>query len=321
MGTRRAKGHPIPVRSLAVSARFIQADDFSGSRAPTRLSLQQKDNPPRGEWFAPGITKWHPAHVLAGIASRRTSSTTTVNQIKGPRDSPRIDTGGEPKDPRRESYGRRPSTSRREQAPNVPVNKSSPLEEEDISSSSSESESDDEEMMSSRRGPRFRRFGKFSMHRPGLRDDDEDEDESPAFVPLSPELEPAQRETPAPDLNATLRDEPGDARRRVMNPNSVQRQPITTESSASSISSGHPVDHRRRANQVGGPLSPRRTDLGYSPRRSVTSGRETSDGTPSMGSSFSDLDGEHTHSYSETRIVTNISGQMQASLSLHSRKR
>ena len=128
------------------------------------------------------------------------------------------------------------------------------------------------------------------MHRPGLRDDDEDEDESPAFVPLSPELEPAQRETPAPDLNATLRDEPGDARRRVMNPNSVQRQPITTESSASSISSGHPVDRRRRANQVGGPLSPRRTDLGYSPRRSVTSGRETSDGTPSMGSSFSDLD-------------------------------
>ncbi|KAH8426582.1 uncharacterized protein LDX57_004318 [Aspergillus melleus] len=266
---------------------------FLGSRPPIRLTLQQKDNvPPRG------------------IISRRTSSTTTVNQIKGPRESPRNETpGGEPKDPRRESFGRRPSTSRRDQTPNIPVHRSPTLEEEDLTSSSSESESDDEGIMASRRGPRFRRFGKFSMHRPGLGDQDEDEDESPAFVPLSAEPESGPS---AQDLNATLRDEPADARRRTVNSTQVARQPITTESSASSISSGNPAtlsvgDRRRRANQMGGPLSPRRTELGYSPRRSVTSGRETSDGTPSMGSSFSDLDDASvTQSALEEALMSNM---------------
>ncbi|PLB52541.1 hypothetical protein P170DRAFT_434265 [Aspergillus steynii IBT 23096] len=267
------------------------APPSTGSRVPPRLSLQQKDNPPP-----------------RGIGSRRTSSTTTVNQIKALRDSPRIENAaGEPKDPRRESYGRRPSTSRREQALNAPVHKSPPLEEEDLSSSSSESESDDNEVMGSRRGHRFRPFGPFSMHRPGLRDDDEDEDESPAFVPLSPELEPAQREAPVSDLNATLRDEPADARRRMVNPSQVQRQPFTTESPASSISSGYPADRRRRADQGSGPLSPRRTELGYSPRRSVTSGREASDGTPSMGSSYSDLDDASvTQSALEEALMSNM---------------
>lgn len=269
----------------------------TGSRAPTRLSLQQqKDNgPPRD------------------TASRRTSSTTTVNQIKDPREPPRADPANvEPKDPWHETYSRRPSTSRRDQAPNVPVHKSPTLEEEDLTSSSSESESDDDETMASGRGHRFRRFGKFSMHRPGLRNDDEDEDESPAFVPLSPSPEPALRPTSGQDLNATLRDEPTDPRRRMVNPHAAPRQPITTESSASSISSGNPAtlpsgDGHRRANQVSGPLSPRRTELGYSPRRSVTSGREASDGTPSMGSSFSDLDDASvTQSALEEALMSNM---------------
>lgn len=68
----------------------------------------------------------------------------------------------------------------------------------------------------------------------------------------------------------------------------------TTESSGSSISSGVPVthSHNQRRNQINHP-SPRRTaDLArMSPRRSTASGRDISDGTPSMGSSFSDLDG------------------------------
>ncbi|KAI9037077.1 multidomain presynaptic cytomatrix related protein [Aspergillus affinis] len=260
----------------------------TGSRPPNRLTLQQKDNvPPRG------------------IASRRTSSTTTVNQIKGPRESPRNETpASEPKDPRRESFSRRPSTSRRDQTPNIPVHRSPTLEEEDLTSSSSESESDDGRIMASRRGPRFR-FGKFSMHRAELRDEDEDEDESPAFVPLSPERESAPRDPSAQDLNATLRDEPTDPRRRMVNPNQVARQPITMESSASSISSGNPAtlpagDRRRRANQM-------RTELGYSSRRSVTSGREASDGTPSMGSSFSDLDDASvTQSALEEALMSNM---------------
>lgn len=81
----------------------------------------------------------------------------------------------------------------------------------------------------------------------------------------------------------------------------------TSDSSASSAhpgsnstTSGHGFDFDRRGhshghshvhrNRLAGPLSPRRTAelAGRSPGK----GREGSDGTPSMGSSFSDLDGE-----------------------------
>lgn len=154
--------------------------------------------------------------------------------------------------------------------------------------------------MDDRRNPRFKRFGKFSMHRPGLRDDEEDEeDDSPAFLPLSREKEPHARESSGQDLNATLRldpDSPGQRRRPADRPQ-TPRNPVTAESSASSASSGVPVslphaDNSRRTSHATGPLSPRRTaELARSsPRRSIGSGRETSDGTPSMGSSFSDID-------------------------------
>lgn len=167
-------------------------------------------------------------------------------------------------------------------------------------SSESESESEDEdEDMDSRRNPLFRRPGKFSIHRPGLRDDEEDDDESPAFLPLSRETRHSWRENSGQDLNETLRlnsQSPAVQRRRPAKHNQAPRNPVTTESSASSASSGVPVslpDNSRRTSRIAGPLSPRRTaELARSsPRRSTGSGRETSDGTPSMGSSFSDLDG------------------------------
>lgn len=165
------------------------------------------------------------------------------------------------------------------------MRRSPTLEEEELSSSSSESESEDEEEddLNSRRNPRFKRFGKFSMHRPSLRDDedDDDEDDSPAFLPLAPEPDSNDQ-----DPNATLRldvDSP---------PPQPHRNPVTTESSASSASSGVPVNLPRRPNHITGPQSPRRTTAlaRSSPRRSIGSGREASDGTPSMGSSFSDLE-------------------------------
>lgn len=61
-------------------------------------------------------------------------------------------------------------------------------------------------------------------------------------------------------------------------------------------------------NSIPSPLSPRRADLAHlSPRRSNTSGREASDGTPSMGSSFSDLDDASvTQSALEEALLSNM---------------
>ena len=235
---------------------------------------------------------------------RRTSSTTTVNQTKAREPSRNVTPTAESKDQNADGFGRHPSVKERELPQTAPVRRSPTLEEEELppSSSSSESESEDEDV-DSRRNPRFKRFGKFSMHRPGLRGDDDDdeddeEDDSPAFLPLSRENESHARDN-GQDLNATLRldpESPGQ-RRRPDHPQ-TPRNPVTTESSASSASSGVPVNlphtgNNRRTSQMTGPLSPRRTaELARSsPRRSVGSGREASDGTPSMGSSFSDLDG------------------------------
>lgn len=203
----------------------------------------------------------------------------------------------ESKEPKWESHGRRPSTSRREQAPAATAMPKSPsLVEENLTSSSSEAESEYEsDAAASRKGMGFKRFGRFSTHRPGLQDDD-DEDESPAFLPLSRGHGTASHGAPSHDLSKTLKIEQDGAsapQRRVAEPHS-SRKSTTTESSGSSMSSGVPVSHpqSQRRNQINH-RSPRRTaELArMSPRRSNTSGRDISDGTPSMGSSFSDLEG------------------------------
>jgi hypothetical protein len=195
------------------------------------------------------------------------------------------------------------------------LQKSPTLEEEDLSSSESESDSDGDVMLS-RTGPRFKRFGKLSTHRPGLRDDEEDEDESPAFLPLARESEEARREPSRQDLNATLRLEAEHAaaqRRRLSEQESITRKPITAESSTSSVSSGPPVplrqgDSRRISHQSGGAFGPQRTaePARSSPRRSIASGKDASD-TPSMGSSFSDLDDASvTQSALEEALMSNM---------------
>lgn len=224
-----------------------------------------------------------------------------MQQIKGTRETSHPGTPTtEPKEPKWESHGRRPSTSRREQA-HVPatVQKSPTLEEEDFSLSSSESNSEDDDYASAgRRGIGIKRFGRFSTHRPGLRDDDDDDDdESPAFLPLSRGHGSVSHRASGHDLSTTLRTEQEGISAQQgggAEPPQNLRKSATTESSESSISSGVPVTHSRnqRRTQINHP-SPRRTaDLArMSPRRSTASGRDISDGTPSMGSSFSDLDG------------------------------
>lgn len=186
-------------------------------------------------------------------------------------------------------------------------------------SSSSESESDDHEP--GRPGPRIKRFGKFSTQRAGLRDDEDEEDDTPAFLPLPRQPEQASR--PVQELIDTLRldaEQSATQRRRTGEPRPTPRMPVTTESSASSVSSGVPVGlpqgDSRRPSQAPGALSPRRPGEvpRLSPRKSTASGREASDGTPSMGSSFSDLDGKQRHHYccKSPTILMSLLVQMQA---------
>ncbi|KAJ5154632.1 uncharacterized protein N7500_010071 [Penicillium coprophilum] len=259
--------------STALGGQSQKETPLPGSRAPSRQVSQQKDIP------------------LRVAENRRTSftSTTASNQPRGSRDPTRIGTPTtEEKEPRWDSFGPRRSAVKREQPPVAGLPQSPTLEEESLSSSSSEdSESEDED--TTRRVPRFKRFGKFSTHRSGIRGDEDDEEDAPAFLPLPREHQHTHRERPVQELSTTLRldAERAEALQRRPEQWSDPRAPVATESSTSSMSSGGP----RRTSQGASILSPLRTVERHNSRKSTASGRETSDGTPSMGSSFSDLDG------------------------------
>lgn len=236
--------------------------------------------------------------LTAAPENRRTSftSTTATNPTRGSRDPTRTGTPTtDDKESRWDSFGRRPPAVRREQPPIASLPRSPPLEEEPLSSSSpEESASDDED--TTRRAPMFKRFGKFSIDRSGLRDDEDDEEDTPAFLPLARAQEHTHRERPVQELSATLRldAERAATQRRHPEQRSGPRVPVATESSTSSMSSGGPSSlpsGPRRTSQGASILSTQRAAERQNSRKSTASGREASDGTPSMGSSFSDLDG------------------------------
>ena len=238
------------------------------------------------------------ASIAPSDRRRSSTSTATVNQARHSRDSSRNEVPTEGREQRWENFVRRPSVTRREQPPTTSFPRSPTLAEEDLSSSSTESDSEAE---STRRVPRFRKFGKFSTQRIGMQDDvDEDEEYTPSFLPLSRENDHTPRDRPGEELSATLRldAERAAAARRRMAERAGHRHPVATESSTSSMSSGAPASltnsDSRRLGQPATALSPHRAGEAprQSPRKSNTSGQEASDGTPSMGSSFSDLDGE-----------------------------
>lgn len=99
------------------------------------------------------------------------------------------------------------------------------------------------------------------------------------------------------DPSATLRGDPRSIGRRT-NSHRKSMEAVQSQTSDSSASSTAPVSrrpetlHSTHRQRPAGPLSPRRTEelAGRSPGVKGK-GREGSDGTPSMGSSFSDLDG------------------------------
>ncbi|OIW31145.1 hypothetical protein CONLIGDRAFT_679875 [Coniochaeta ligniaria NRRL 30616] len=149
-------------------------------------------------------------------------------------------------------------------------------------------------------------------------DDEEEEEAEPAFLPYqSPAPAPAAS-AGSSDLAATLRGAPSSSSsRRVQNKaaataflssheGSEVRESQTSDSSTSSAAAKVRRGHVAGAGGGGGgggggPLSPRRT------AELAKKGREGSDGTPSMGSSFSDLDDASvTQSALEEALASNM---------------
>ncbi|OHW94227.1 autophagy-related protein [Colletotrichum incanum] len=151
---------------------------------------------------------------------------------------------------------------------------------DDLSSpTSSDDESSPAQSRIIRRPPRF-------QQRDGPGDlEDEDEDAEPAFL----QYKPQSSNTSAQDMGSTLRGDPRSLRRTPKGKEKIHHSE-TSDSSTSSpaLASRGPLTGERRP---AGPLSPRRPAelAGKSPSRKGYS-RDGSDGTPSMGSSFSDLD-------------------------------
>ncbi|KAL1968116.1 hypothetical protein VTN77DRAFT_2247 [Rasamsonia byssochlamydoides] len=308
VGTTHSHSPPPSVSgSGALGGQAMKRVVSGGSRGPSRLSVLQKETPPsRAESSPATVTR------SRGPTSVRTSSTNTVTQAKVAREpSPRGVVPAAAKE--REPSGRGVPPTRRERPSLAILQKSQRLDEESPPlSSDDESESESDDDLPSRI-PGVRRFGKFSMHKASLRDgEEEDDDESPAFLPLSRDAPLSTRETG--DLNATLRleaDASDAQRRRTTEHVPLSRQTVQSPSLNSSASSGvavgrPPTGISQRADRSSGPLSPQRLGARPSPRQPA-SGKESSEETPSMGSSFSDLDDTSvTQSALEEALLSNM---------------
>ncbi|KAI1184874.1 hypothetical protein F5B17DRAFT_410239 [Nemania serpens] len=154
------------------------------------------------------------------------------------------------------------------------------------SSSSSSSSSSPAQSRIIRRPPKF-----HTKEGPSLADDDDDDDGGdvePAFLPYRPQTEAAA--SGGHDLSATLRGNFRDSGKRSFKGSGRDR--IHHSQTSDSSTSSAPVSRAPNDKRPSGPLSPRRTMelASRSPGSKSKAYSRDSDGTPSMGSSFSDLD-------------------------------
>ncbi|KAL9084586.1 MAG: hypothetical protein Q9165_008012 [Trypethelium subeluteriae] len=266
------------------------ANAGEGSRAPSALSTRSKESAvQKSEGSAPSTPR-------AGVSAlSRTISKETVTQsrhfLPGGSRHPWSKSFRSPKPPQKPEQAQ--TTANEEALVEDDENKSPPPQSSDESSSESSSESEH----LGGRSQMFRRMPRFSKKLGTQRadtagDDDDDVDDEPAFLPLNNEGAPANQ-----DPSATLRNPPDagehimarqpqkpSAHRAQSQPHSHHQRAESLGSSESSTATGGPQSQR-----APGALSPRhRAELAkLSPR--LQGG--ASDGTPSMGSSFSDLDG------------------------------
>ncbi|MCJ1362014.1 hypothetical protein MMC16_001116 [Acarospora aff. strigata] len=291
----------------------------AGSRVPSSLSRRSNDSPvPRNERRVAGITS-------KPTAPKSSHSSSSLAQTSNPRRT--VSSLRHPM-----NYHDREKTAATSDAEtqlqsgttisetNVPRNEqgaTSPSAKSDSSSETSTSDSEPAEQISKsqafKQRPRFTSTKAATQQDADGEDDEGDDDESPAFLPFS-------NTAPAPsvqDPSATLRIDtpPIPTQNRSQAANQPIRHPWsqTTHSSASSGSSTAPTAAGThldvaQTQRAPGPLSPRRAAelSALSPRRRALA-REGSDGTPSMGSSFSDLDDTSvTQSALEEALLSNM---------------
>ena len=264
-----------------------------GSRVPSSLSHRPKDRPvSRGDGSALDMAP--PTRTQLS----RNSSTSTVFQVQKPFSStlprsPQEVQSSFAHGSRTREGSRRSVEASPKQQPASLARPNTPSVKAADSSSSSSSDSDTPAPISQSRT--FMRRPRYSASKAPLHplsDADEEDENSPPFLPFSNPK--AINSLPAADPSATLRVPPetppplrpptGTSARseQPLHPN-VHSSSSSAQSQPSSSAQSQPKPRQGHPNQAQTPLST------LSPRqRRIT--KEGSEGTPSMGSSFSDLD-------------------------------
>ncbi|EED13714.1 multidomain presynaptic cytomatrix related protein [Talaromyces stipitatus ATCC 10500] len=290
--------------SGALGGQAMRRAGSGVSRTPSRLSAVQKESQPSRVESSCTAVKAKAPSVRTNSANTVTQTQITSETIEKPVATRPTPLAG------RLSRRERPSLAVLQHPPQTTqvVDDSPPLSPaSDTDSDLVDDDNDDEgDVVTSRRFPGVRRFGKYSMHKPSLRDDlDDDDDDSPAFLPL-----PRENEAGAQHMNSTLRQQsnvPETSRRQMTSYTpSHRRELVSLDSSASSgVAIGSPRVGPQRPTE---PFSPRRVaNLSRQSSRQPGSANQSSEETPSMGSSFSDLDDASvTQSALEEALLSNM---------------
>lgn len=314
---------PLPgSESATAMPRTASAQGQPGRpRAPSQLSIRKDSPVVRNDASLPGTPKGGaaPSATFGGITrpsvSRGLSGGTPV-QASGPSSaagSLRLRTAMKPPSPRMQS-GRQRFSSLNDASPSTPVgpgptDPTSPEPASPSSDGSSDQSSSPAQSRVIRRPPRFQQPQLLDRDGAEAFLSEVDEEAQPAFLPYQskpPSEDDGSEGSSAQysDPSATLRGDPRDfatnAARRLQNvtggdrsqgkkSKGKERERVlhrsgTSDSSGGSAPKRHAEDRRHPSN----PLSPRRT----AELKGKGLSREGSDGAPSMGSSFSDLDGK-----------------------------
>ncbi|KAK3695499.1 hypothetical protein B0T22DRAFT_438486 [Podospora appendiculata] len=278
-GAEHASGYP--------TAEVMRRTGSGGGRAPSSLSIR-KDSPlPRNETaIASGVMAAGNKTTLPlrPQVSRNSSANTTVPTQKQLASKPTARLS-DPQRRRLPSLTTPPTSTAAAPAQDPDI--LSPGPADSTSSASSSSSGSPVQSRIIRRPPRF-------QPPDGARSLAEDDDEAePAFLPYKTTPHSASGST-GTDMGATLRGDARDFARRL--PKNQHKDLIHQSQTSDDSSTGSAAMVPRRSTsdrKPAGPLSPRRTAelAGRSPGgKGKGVSREGSDGTPSMGSSFSDLD-------------------------------
>jgi hypothetical protein len=323
MGNRQsATPSPAPssISGSTVGGPAMKRGGSGGSVVPKRLSMQARDSPPL---MSEGSTPSTPVKSRTSLPFRTTSGGISSQLRAGLSTSRPVS-----RQTSKESVPISQTPSRRGSVQHQASK--SPAQAKTSSAECPESSESEEDMTRSKvaaRRPnpssvsrRVTRQRRFQEPQDASAADDEDadadDDDAPAFVPLSPDAQARTSSSHQPDPSATLRGGFGGPRLMPIVNQPQQQRPLT--SSASSASSGVQAsatteiqhsdttpDQRGPRPRRHGPLSPRQqaalAAAGLSPRN------RGSDTSPSMGSSFSDLDDTSvTQSALEEALLSNM---------------